>query len=197
MENVSQPELFEDAVAISDGGERVSHLQKDLIYYAHLSIYDFAAQFCRDTVVLDAGSGSGYGAAHLAEAGARRVTGIDLSSEAVAFSRHHFRRPNVDFQAGRIEDLVFAADSFDLVFTSNTLEHVRDVPRFLHVAHRALRRSGRLLVAVPPITDDRALYVNVINPHHVNLWSPRQWESVLNLFFEDIDVFLHGLWEVG
>ena len=54
-----------------------------------------------------------------------------------------------------------------------------------------------LLVAVPPIIDDRLLYLNLINAYHVNLWSPRQWSFVLNQFFEEVSPYLHGVERVG
>ena len=115
---------LDDPDQVSDNGERVSHLVKDFAFYGHLSIYDFATQFCRDAVVLDAGTGAGYGAAHLADAGARHVTGVDLSHKAVEFSKHHYQRSNLDFEVADLERLAFPTDTFDFIYTSNTLEHV-------------------------------------------------------------------------
>ena len=186
-----------DPQAIADQGERVSHLVKDFGYYGHLSIYDFAAQFCQQAVVLDAGSGAGYGAAFLAERGAHQVYGIDVSAKAVAFSQHHFQRPNLEFQVASLEQLAFPPGFFDVIYTSNVLEHVPDVPGFLRAAHIALKPTGTLVVAVPPITDDRLLYLNLINPYHLNLWSPHQWEFVLKQFFGEVRVFLHGVGQIG
>jgi SAM-dependent methyltransferase len=186
-------EWLEDAEAISDDGERVSHLVKDFTFYGHLSIYDFATQFCRDAVVLDAGSGAGYGAALVADAGARHVLGVDVGPKAVEFSRHHYRRPNLEFEVLDFDELALPPDTFDFIFTSNTLEHVADVPAFLRAAHASLKPAGAMLVAVPPITDDRLVYLNVINPYHVNIWSPRQWEFALSRFFGEVDAYLHGV----
>jgi|tagenome__1003787_1003787.scaffolds.fasta_scaffold20832940_2 2-polyprenyl-3-methyl-5-hydroxy-6-metoxy-1,4-benzoquinol methylase len=182
---------FEQADEISDYGERVSHLVKDFTFYGHLSIYEFAKRFCRDAVVLDAGSGAGYGSAALAEAGARRVYGVDASAKAVAFSKHHFRQPNLEFDACSLEELAFPPSTLDFVFTSNTLEHVADIPRFLRAAHRSMKPTGTMLVAVPPITDERLVYLNVINRYHLNIWSPRQWHAVLGEFFGRVDPFVH------
>jgi len=186
---------FDDPEAISDEGERVSHLVKHFGFYGHLSIYEFAKPFCRDAVVLDAESGAGYGSALLADAGARRVYGIDASAKAVAFSKHHYRQPNLEFEACMLEDLTFPTATLDFIFTSNTLEHVADVPRFLRAAHASLKPTGAMLVAVPPITDELTAYVNVINPYHVNIWSPRQWEVVLRAYFGHVQPFAHGVSE--
>jgi SAM-dependent methyltransferase len=188
----------DDPAVISDQGERVSHLNPDHVYYGHLSIYAFAARFARDAVVLDAGSGAGYGAARLVDEGARYVYGLDNSDKAVAFCRHHFMRPNLAFQVCDLNQrLPFADEHFDFIFTSNTLEHVPDVPGFLREACRVLKPSGALLVAVPPITNDRLLYLNVINPYHVNLWSPRQWDFTLRQFFGHVEAYGHGIGHPG
>jgi SAM-dependent methyltransferase len=189
--------LFQ-AHEISEDGERVSHLNKDHVFYGHLSIYSFAAQFCRGAFVLDAGSGAGYGAAYLADRGARHVLGIDVSAKAIAFSRHHFQRPNLDFKEMGLEHLSgLPPKHFDVIFTSNTLEHVPDARSFLESSWRILKPTGTVIVAVPPITDDRLLYLNLINPYHLNIWSPRQWSFVLDQFFEEVTPYLHGVEAIG
>ena len=190
--------LFESVQEISEHGERVSHLNRNCFYYAHLSIYDFAIPFCTDAVVLDAGSGAGYGSAYLADAGARHVWGIDASAKAVAFSRHHFQRPNLTFQEMKLEQIQgFSPQQFDFIYSSNTLEHVPDVLGFLRQAWRLLKPTGTMLIAVPPITDDRLQYLNVINRYHVNIWTPRQWAHTLGMFFDEISPVMHGVEEVG
>lgn len=197
MEHPTGTSRFEDEAYITEGGERVSHLNQNIHFQAHLSIYNFAERFCEDGVVLDAGCGSGYGAARLAEAGARHVDAIDISAKAIEFSRHHFGRPHLEFAVASIESLPFPHDRFDLVYTSNTLEHVADVRAFLREAHRVLKPSGTLLVAVPPIAGDAGLYINLINRYHLNIWSPRQWQFVIGQFFENVNSCLHGAGEIG
>ena len=80
------------------GGERVTHLYPNDCYFAHLSIYHFALPFARGKVVLDAGSGSGYGAKFLAEHGASFVQGVDVSQLAVQFCEASFTFPNLAFR---------------------------------------------------------------------------------------------------
>jgi SAM-dependent methyltransferase len=189
---------FQSVHEISAGGERVSQLNPDATYFAHLSIYDFAAPFCRDGLVLDAGSGAGYGSAYLLEHGAREVWGIDSSPKAVAFSRHHFSRPKLAFMEMDLEQIEgFEEHSLDVIFSSNTLEHVPNVSSFFRQAWRLIKPGGTLVLAVPPVTDDRLVYLNLINPYHVNIWTPRQWENSLDVFFEEVTPVLHGVERIG
>lgn len=177
---------------ILDNGERVSHLNRDFAFYAHLSIYGFATQFCHNAIVLDVGSGSGYGSAHLAEHGAQRVYGIDASPKAVAFSRDHFSRPNLEYQVMPADAITgFSPQQFDIIFTSNVLEHVPDANRFFRSAWQLLKPTGTLIVAVPTIVNAELQYLNLINPYHVNIWSPRQWVHVIEQYFKDIQTISH------
>lgn len=178
--------------AISNDGERVSPLHPDFIYYAHLSLYHFAAPYARGGDVLDAGCGTGYGSAYLLEQGARSVIGIDVSPEAIAFCQRHFQPPGLTYRCRSLEQLDFSPASFDLIYSSNVLEHVADVWAFLRGAHAALRPGGRLFIAVPPIVNESLEYQNLINPYHVNIWSPRQWQAVIGQFFEQVQPYRHA-----
>ena len=189
---------FLDAEDISDQGERVSHLVHDANFYSHLSIYDFAVQYCQGAAVLDAGCGAGYGADFLARSGATSVWGVDASAKAIEFCRHHFRRQNLKFDVMELQHMTgFEPQSIDFIFTSQALEHVPGVAEFVKAARLILKPQGTMLACVPTITDDRFMYLNVTNPYHVNLWTPRQWEYVFRLYFKDVRLVLHGVRAIG
>ncbi len=50
----------------------------------HRARYRFTREFVQGKEVLDAGCGNGYGSVTLLKAGARSVTGLDISEEAIA-----------------------------------------------------------------------------------------------------------------
>jgi 2-polyprenyl-3-methyl-5-hydroxy-6-metoxy-1,4-benzoquinol methylase len=183
---------------ISDGGERITHLYPNDCYFAHLSIYYFAAQFVQNKVVLDAGSGAGYGSAYLAEHGARYVYALEISPEAVAFSRHHFSRPNLSYQVMDLQQIRgFEPRSIDAIFSSNVLEHIPDPMQFLHHAWQLLKPDGVLIIAVPPIISADLQADNLANPYHLNIWSPQQWQHALSSFFANIHYYRHGFDKPG
>ena len=37
----------------------------------------------------------------------------------------------------------------------------------------------------------------MINPYHLNLWSPRQWQHALSRYFGRIEPYLHGIQRIG
>jgi|GEM_PF-789887 len=186
--------------AVSEGGERVTHLYEDDCFRAHLSIYQFAARLCQGAQVLDAGSGAGYGSAYLASHGAAFVHGVDNGQAAVAFSQDHFRLPNLTFQQAdlaQLDRLGFAPARFDVIYSSNVLEHVADVAAFLCSATALLKPEGVAIIAVPPITNDYLRAGNLANPYHLNIWSPRQWDHVLGSYFAERNYYLHCLEKPG
>lgn len=190
--------MLDEIAKISSDGERVTHLFPNDCYYAHLSIYHFALNYCQDGLVLDAGAGAGYGSFYLAEKGARFVWGIDASEYAIRFCQTHFQRPNIEFKVMDLQEIFgFPDRSFNLIFSSNTLEHVPNVQSFIRHAWRLLRPNGTLVVGVPPIVDDMHREENIANRHHLNIWSPRQWYHVLNLFFSEVVAFWHGFEKPG
>ena len=177
---------------VSDGGERVTHLYPNDCYFAHLSIYEFAAGLCAGRDVLDAGSGAGYGAAHLASRGARSVLAVDSSRKAVRFSRRWFDAENLTFLQRRIEDLSSLEPRvFDVIVSSNALEHVYGVETFLGAATRLLAPGGLLVLAVPPITCEADRAANLANPYHLNIWTPRQWVAAAAAYFGEVATYRH------
>jgi 2-polyprenyl-3-methyl-5-hydroxy-6-metoxy-1,4-benzoquinol methylase len=182
-----------EAAEIAFGGERVTHLHPNDLYYAHPSIYWFAVQFVRGMSVLDAGCGDGYGTHYLAEHGARSVVGIDISDVAITACRKNFQRGSLAYE---VQDLAsihgFCDLSFEVVFSSNALEHMATPKGFFDHVHRLLHPSkGILVLAVPPVVDEVSRQANLIYPYHLNICTPRQWKSVLEIYFDQVRCYSH------
>lgn len=92
--------------------------------------------------VLELGAGTGYQAA-LLDALGYRVTAVELPSSAYATSRV-FRV--IDYDGRR---LPFDDGSFDVVFSSNVLEHVPDIDGMLVEIRRVLAPGGYALHVLP------------------------------------------------
>ena len=69
----------------------------------------------------------------------------------LAYSEYGSRDPRVP--AEDLQSLSYAAQSFDLVLTSESLEHVSDVRRALREIRRVLRPSGCHIFTVPVVAD--------------------------------------------
>jgi 2-polyprenyl-3-methyl-5-hydroxy-6-metoxy-1,4-benzoquinol methylase len=123
-------------------------------YLNHVKFYQFAAQFVKGATILDAGCGSGYGCAMLADAGAARVCGCDLSEHALAYARaHHGKR--VEFSRNSVTQLdAYSPEAFDLVICSEVLEHLEEtgeVDAALGAMKRVAKPGALFLLATPNV----------------------------------------------
>ncbi len=99
--------------------------------------------------ILDLGCGAGFDVfvAGLVVGPAGRVVGCDISSEMLAVAaagREAMKLPAISFLAAAIEDLPFAANSFDLALSNGVLNLVLDKPQAFQEVYRVLRPGGRL-----------------------------------------------------
>ncbi|WP_447979443.1 class I SAM-dependent methyltransferase [Candidatus Nitrospira bockiana] len=97
--------------------------------------------------VLELGCGDGYQSEEL-RMRFGRVVSSDYRVSALDREEGH----ELVFVACDAEQLPFKDESFDLIFTSNLLEHLEDVGQALTEMKRTLRREGVMIHTVPNIT---------------------------------------------
>lgn len=93
--------------------------------------------------VLDVGCGGGLLAEEFARLGFA-VTGVDPSQESLAAARAHAASQGlaIEYESGSGEALPFGADSFDVVYCCDVLEHVDDLRQVVAETARVLRPGG-------------------------------------------------------
>jgi len=101
--------------------------------------------------VLEIGCGRGSFARWVSGRGARALTFADFSFAAVGIARRDIasRAPEAAFLSTDIERLPFASDTFDIVCSFETLEHVPRPAAGLAELVRVTRPRGRLIVTTP------------------------------------------------
>jgi SAM-dependent methyltransferase len=90
--------------------------------------------------------GVGMGADHLewAKSNPRSLTGVDLTPRAIEHTRERMRVYGYTshLQVGDAENLSFADESFDLVYSWGVLHHSPDTSRAISEVYRVLRKGG-------------------------------------------------------
>jgi len=123
------------------------------------------------TSVLDVGCGDGKLTSRLQAPGAPTIVGLDSSAEAL--SRLPFDSVLADAQA-----MPFPNGAFDLVMSTDTLEHMPDAEE-ANAWGELFRVAGKVvLVAVPfreELLDATARCANCGHPYHVN-WHQRRYD---------------------
>jgi SAM-dependent methyltransferase len=141
---------------------------------------------------LDLGCGAGQFTAVLVAAGARAV-GCDVAEAAI--TRARAANPELDFRLAPIDGpLPFGDNSFELVWTSEVIEHVADTARWLSEVRRVLVPAGRLLLTTPSHARLRVAIAGVEHfseplGDHLHLYTRRSLTETLQAFdFSQIEV---------
>ena len=93
--------------------------------------------------VISIGCGSGVDAKWLADNGAKRVVGIDISEGLLAIARRSY--PEIEFHEMDMEQLNLPDESFDLAYSSLAIHYVDDWTQPLKEARRILRPNGQYI----------------------------------------------------
>jgi len=106
---------------------------------------DFAG--ARGLRVLEIGCGLGTDGVRFAKAGAD-YTGVDLTDAAIELARKRFELSGLrgELRVSDAENLDFADESFDLVYSHGVLHHTPDIARAVSEIHRVLKPGGRTIV---------------------------------------------------
>src|SRR5437660_2986663 len=108
-----------------------------------------AADFtgARGLRVLEIGCGLGTDGVRFAKAGAD-YTGVDLTDAAIELARKRFELSGLrgELRVSDAENLDFADNSFDLVYSHGVLHHTPDTQAAVKEIHRVLKPGGRAIV---------------------------------------------------
>lgn len=97
--------------------------------------------------VLEIGCGLGTDGAQFAKAGAD-YTGVDLTAASIELARKRFELAGLkgEFRVADAEQLDFADNTFDLVYSHGVLHHTPDTAAAVKEIHRVLKPGGRAIV---------------------------------------------------
>ncbi len=101
--------------------------------------------------IIDVGCGIGGSTLYLVQKFGANATGITLSpvqaSRANERARAEELQERVEFQVANALEMPFADNSFDLVWSLESGEHMPDKTKFLQECYRVLQPGGRLILA--------------------------------------------------
>jgi ubiquinone/menaquinone biosynthesis C-methylase UbiE len=133
--------------------------------------------------VLEVAPGPGYFAIEMAEGGAYRVTGLDVSRTMVELARTNAAEAGVevDFRRGDASAMPFSDDSFDLLTCSAAFKNFSEPHKALEEMYRVLRPGGTALVVDlhrdVPMSDIRKYFAGM------GLGTVQRWMTVATFRF--------------
>jgi SAM-dependent methyltransferase len=155
----------------------------------HVARYLFAATHAQGRRVLDAATGTGYGARLLRIQGAAQVVGVDIDAAEIERARQRFAMEGVEYQADDCQQLDKVPGTFDVVCSFETIEHLPDPEAFLRAVGRHLKPDGLLIistpdrVATPPFVAGRP-----DNIYHLCEWYRDEFAAMLSRHFGQVDM---------
>jgi SAM-dependent methyltransferase len=105
---------------------------------------------------LDAGCGDGRFLGALDAELPEQVVGVDIAQRILETAR--VRLPRAQLRQANLESMPFEDDAFDLILSSQVIEHVLDAPAAMRELHRILRPGGHLVIS----TDNAANRVSQV-----------------------------------
>jgi 2-polyprenyl-6-hydroxyphenyl methylase/3-demethylubiquinone-9 3-methyltransferase len=108
------------------------------------------------------------------------VTGLDPAVENIEAARRHAAGQGLDieYRAGRVEELAAAGQTFDAVVCLEVVEHVPDAGAFLKASAAVVRPGGLMLLSTLNRTL-KAYLLAIIGGEYVLRWLPvgtHQWD---------------------
>jgi 2-polyprenyl-3-methyl-5-hydroxy-6-metoxy-1,4-benzoquinol methylase len=169
-------------------GERLVPGKVDAnLWHEHMSRYMLAGESLRGKTVLDAGCGAGYGADYLAALGAKSVLAVDISPDAIAYARDHYRQDNLEYRVASLSAAGTISGKFDVIVSFEVIEHLPDPDLFLAEVSRLLADGGTFIVSTP----DRVAYRqdDAPNPFHAREFDLAEFTQLLGRHFRRVQMF--------
>jgi SAM-dependent methyltransferase len=151
-------------------------------YRRHVAVYEWIAERCAGLRVVDLACGEGYGSDLLAMHAAEAI-GVDANPEAYEHARARYRRPNLSFRRGLVEEF---DEPVDAVVFLQTIEHIHDPGRLLegiaNIAPVAYISTPNRLTLAPPGAEKSD------NPWHLREYDQGQYGALLERHFRSVEL---------
>lgn len=175
-------------VDLSDNGERlIPNKIGGKTVIEHLHRYSWILDIIKDKKVLDIACGEGYGSNLMSDV-ATEVVGVDLSSKIIVHAQEKYKRSNLKFLTGNASNIPFENETFDVVVSYETLEHLNEHDEMISEFYRVLKNDGILIISTP----EKKVYSdknNYKNKHHTKELYLDEFKSLIKNKFDFFDVY--------
>lgn len=157
------------------------------VYLKIIEKYIFAAGFIhKDSNVLEAPCGFGYGAAYFSGL-CGQMHALDAAEENIDFAKQAYRNSNINWVQGAVTCLPFQAEALDVYVSYEVLESlpVERAEKYIEEACRVLKKSGRFIISTP----NRDMRKHVNNPFHIKEYTFDEFSGILKKVFSSVDFY--------
>ncbi len=148
--------------------------------------------------MLDFGCGTGKYVIHLQNRGVK-VTGLDLNSPEIEEALRDEAKGCVTLYNGELP-LPFPENHFDVVMTTEVLEHIEDAALILAELKRITKRTFLMTVpdgsGVPRCHSDNVIPWHFLEETHVNFFTQKALTTLLEPHWEAVQIYKFGITEL-
>ena len=158
-------------------------MQRFLINNFYSSLLSIVRQINPESI-LDVGAGEGFTLNKLKENNlGKKIEGIEYTKEAIDLGKKMF--PEINIKQGTIYDLPYKNNSFDLIISTEVLEHLDDPAEAVKEIIRVSKKYLLLTVPNEPfftiqrIARDKNILHFGAHPEHIQHWTPGAFKKFL------------------
>lgn len=162
--------------------------------------------FCLDSIevnnILDVGCGEGYITRRIKEhKKGINIEGIDYYGDVIEIARKNC--PEIKFLQGSVYDLPYGDGTFDLLVSSEVLEHLEEPERAINEIKRISKKYCIITVPNEPYfriaNMIRFKYMSSFGntPGHIQNWTKKDFENLLGKYFSNVSIRTSTLWQIA
>ena len=168
---------IKNKLASNESGVRPDFMYKNIIDQKR---YINVLQFVKGKRVLDCACGVGWGSYIMAKAGAEKVVGLDLSSNAINTAKKYYNHDSILYQEDNIYNFS-SNEKFDVITSFETLEHVEDPLKFLNALAKLCHTNSIFFLSTPNGFSFKNKNELPHNPYHKTEFTKEELYELLNL----------------
>lgn len=139
--------------------------------------------------ILDAGCGDGV-LTYLIRKKGFKSFGLDISEEGIHFAKKIINDEKINFSVGSLYNMPYEDNTFDVIFSSEVIEHLKHPELFLKEAKRILKNRGQLILSTPIKYTKHPL-----DKMHVQEWFVEDYSLFINKYFPNSSFYYsHSLY---
>lgn len=152
-------------------------------FQREFAAYKFCQKYITDKLVLDLGSGEGYGAFYFSKH-AKRVIGVDIDPDVVVEARNKYKNDNLEFQVMDVNNLSFDDNFFDVTTSMVIIEHIKNYKKHIEESARVTKSGGLFILGainrLESLQDDA---------FHYKEFDHFELRNMLDPYFDSIEIY--------
>lgn len=156
-------------------------------FFQQQKAYSFCQKYIKNKIVLEIGSGSGYGAYRLSKY-TKKVIALDKDATSIKKSKKRYGSKNLTFISSTIERYK-TNQKFDVIILFQVIEHIQNVQSLFETILPLLKKKGLLILSTPNASTQS--YNE--NPYHFKEYNSNELTNLLNGYFNKTILYgIHG-----